>query len=254
MYAKIFESIYEGSLVEDWKALIVFQQLVVLCDSEGIIDMTPTAISRRTNIPLEIIKHGLKFLQHPDNSSRTPDENGRRIILLDDHRDWGWFIVNHKKYRDLTDYETIKEQNRERQKRYREKRNSNVTVTDGNEQSRHTDTDTDTNTDTIKDKHNVEAKAPTVRNKDIETVLNFLNKKTGKNFQLLNPAKKLTSNALKVKDRLKDGYTIQQCKTVIARKCHDWLESDKMKHCLTPETLFRKSNFDKYIGECVVEN
>ena len=149
MYAKIFESIYEGSLVEDWKALIVFQQLIVLCDSEGVIDMTPTAISRRTNIPIDIINHGIEVLQETDSESRTKDEEGRRIILLDEHRAWGWFIVNHKKYRDLTDYETIKEQNRERQRRHREKQKSNVTVTPSNAQSRHTDTDTDTDTKNI---------------------------------------------------------------------------------------------------------
>ena len=146
MYAKISESIYEGSLVEDWKALITFQQMIVLCDSEGILDMTPSAISRRTNIPIDIIEHGISVLEEPDPLSRTPDENGKRIVRLDEHRDWGWFIVNHKKYREITDYETIKEQNRERQRRYRERQKSNVTVTENNGQSRHTDTDTKADT------------------------------------------------------------------------------------------------------------
>jgi len=240
MYAKIFESIYEGSLVEDWKALIVFQQLIVLCDSEGVIDMTPTAISRRTNIPIDIINHGIEVLQETDSESRTKDEEGRRIILLDEHRAWGWFIVNHKKYRDLTDYETIKEQNRERQRRHREKQKSNVTVTPSNAQSRHTDANTDANTNTRINNYSGQA----------GEVLDFLNKKTGKNFLLKNPGGKLTANAQKIIDRLKDGYTAQQCKTVIARKHRDWKDDDDMRKYLTPDTIFRKAKFEKYLGEC----
>ena len=88
MYGKIFKSIYDGTLADHWQALITFQQMIVLCDSEGIIDMTPAAISRRTGIPLEHIDEGIKFLEKPDPHSKTTDEDGRRIVLIDDHRPW----------------------------------------------------------------------------------------------------------------------------------------------------------------------
>jgi hypothetical protein len=151
MYGKIFESIYDGTLVEDWRALITFQQFIVLCDADGILDMTPSAISRRTGIPIEHIKAGIDILENDDPYSRSPTENGRRIVRLDAHRNWGWVIVNHKQYRDLQDAEMVRKQTRERVKRFREKRKNgcNVTVTDGNASNakkRYTDTDTDTNT------------------------------------------------------------------------------------------------------------
>ena len=101
MYGKLFESIYDGTLVEDWKALVTFQQMIILCDQDGILDMTAGAMSRRTGIPLEIIKQGIEILENPDKASRSPKESGKRIIRLNDHRDWGWQIVNHKHYRDL---------------------------------------------------------------------------------------------------------------------------------------------------------
>jgi PHD/YefM family antitoxin component YafN of YafNO toxin-antitoxin module len=127
--------------------------MITLCDADGTLDMTPEAMSRRTGIPLEHIKTGLEILLAPDSNSRTPDENGRRIVLIDEHRNWGWVIVNHKKYRELQDSDTIRAQTRERVRRYREKRKQealcNVTVTDGNAQKRHTDTDTYTNTKDI---------------------------------------------------------------------------------------------------------
>lgn len=114
MYGKIFESIYDGTIAVDWKAMVVFQQLIVLCDSQGVIDMTPCAISRRTNIPLDIIKDGLDFLSQPDEHSRSKAHDGKRIILISDERDWGWQIVNHKYYRDLASREDKREKDRVR--------------------------------------------------------------------------------------------------------------------------------------------
>jgi hypothetical protein len=101
MYGKIFESIYDGSLYGDWKAIAVLQQLIVLADEHGVVDMTPQAISGRSSFPLEIIEDGLKTLSSPDERSRSDKEDGKRIILTDPERGWGWSIVNYKYYRDL---------------------------------------------------------------------------------------------------------------------------------------------------------
>jgi hypothetical protein len=121
MYGKVFASMYDGTLVDSWEALVTFQQMIVLADSGGIVDMTPQALSRRTGIPLEIITEGLRVLARPDLSSRTADMDGKRICLLDDHRDWGWFIVNYAKYRDLADAETRRRRDAERKRLQREK-------------------------------------------------------------------------------------------------------------------------------------
>ena len=112
MFGKVFESMYDGTIVEDWRALITLQQMIVLCDSEGNIDMTPYAISNRTGIPIEHIKAGIEVLENPDPYSRTPDDGGRRIMRLDEHRPWGWYLVNHKKYKDMQNAEDVKEGNR----------------------------------------------------------------------------------------------------------------------------------------------
>ncbi len=121
MYGKIFESMYDGTIAVNWKGLITLQQMIVLCDSDGIIDMTPPALSRRTNIPLEIIEEGIAFLEKPDAYSRSPSEEGRRIVRLDESRIWGWRIVNHKYYRDLASREDKREKATNRQRRHRAK-------------------------------------------------------------------------------------------------------------------------------------
>lgn len=103
MYGKLFQSMYDGTLATrgPWQALVTFQQLIVLCDKRGIIDMTAEAIARRTTIPLEMIEQGLSALQEPDEQSRTPTEEGRRIKLLSPNRTWGWQIINYEYYRQL---------------------------------------------------------------------------------------------------------------------------------------------------------
>jgi len=103
MYAKVFSQIFDGTLctVGPWESLVTFQQLLILADQEGHVDMTATAISRRTTIPIEIIEKGIAALLLPDPESRTPTEEGRRIVPLSEGRAWGWRIVNYKHYRQL---------------------------------------------------------------------------------------------------------------------------------------------------------
>ncbi|MGR3218621.1 MAG: hypothetical protein ACUZ8H_02235, partial [Candidatus Anammoxibacter sp.] len=149
MYGKIFDSIYDGTLAEDWRALITFQQFIVLCDADGMIDMTPQSISRRTGIPIEHIIAGIEVLEKNDKYSRTPDEDGKRIELIDSHRPWGWHIINHEKYKNLRDADMIRAQTRERVRRHREKKRA---VTHGNAKKRHTDKETNTDINTINQK------------------------------------------------------------------------------------------------------
>lgn len=103
MYAKVFSQIYDGTLCTrgPWQALVTFQQMLVLADQDGNVDITAAAIARRTTIPLEIIELGIEELLKPDPESRTPTEEGRRLIPLSEGRSWGWRIVNYKHYRDL---------------------------------------------------------------------------------------------------------------------------------------------------------
>ena len=115
MYAKIFAQMYDGSLCTQgpWEALVTFQQMLVLADQDGNVDMTAEAISRRTTIPLEIIQRGIAELLKPDEKSRTPNEDGRRLVPLSEGRDWGWLVVNYKLYRQLRREEDRREYHRE---------------------------------------------------------------------------------------------------------------------------------------------
>ena len=129
MYGKIFASMYDGTLATrgPWQALVTFQQMIVLAEADGTLDMTAEALSRRTTIPLDIITTGIAALERPDEQSRSDAEDGRRIVRLDPERPWGWRIVNHRHYRAIRTAEERREYMREYQRRKRKLVNHSLT-------------------------------------------------------------------------------------------------------------------------------
>jgi hypothetical protein len=123
MFAKVFFQIFESSISDDYLCRHVFMDLLVLSDEEGVVDKTSKAISRITNVPLEIVERAIEKLSAPDPESRTPDEDGRRLVLIDNSRTWGWRIVNYPKYRAIRDEEARRISNRsyKREQRAKEK-------------------------------------------------------------------------------------------------------------------------------------
>jgi len=119
MFAKIFTQIFDSSIVEQPEVRFTFMDLLVLCDANGVVDMTHEAIARRTNRPIEVVRESIATLEAPDTRSRTPDSDGRRLIRLDAHRDWGWFIVNYERFRMTASEEQRREKTRDRVHRHR---------------------------------------------------------------------------------------------------------------------------------------
>lgn len=118
-FAKVFAQILDSSLAEDYRVRLVFEDMLKLSDAKGVVDMTRESIARRTNVPLKIVSDSIKTLEDPDPTSRTPDYDGRRIVRLDAHRDWGWRIVNFVKYRESATVEMLRMAEAERKKAYR---------------------------------------------------------------------------------------------------------------------------------------
>ena len=113
MYAKVYTQILDGSLAADTAVRHLFMDMLILADIDGVVDMTPEAISARTRTPLDVVTHGLAKLSTPDKRSRTPDEEGRRITLVAPNvRDWGWQIVNYRLYRSMQDDDVRRLQNK----------------------------------------------------------------------------------------------------------------------------------------------
>lgn len=164
MYAKIFSQIFESSIANNYKVRHIFMDLLVLADRTGRVDMTPESIARRINVPLREVKSALSALSAPDDASRADCQEGRRIILIDSHRDWGWQIVNFEAYHKVRDENGRREMNRLYKRRSRERQANQSAacqqmsamsacqhdVSHGQPRSAHVDVDVDV--DTYKDK------------------------------------------------------------------------------------------------------
>ena len=77
----------------------------------------------------------------------------------------------------------------------------------------------------------------------IVSIIDFLNQTIGARYTYKN---KLYNEM--ITSRLKDGYTIDDFKEVIKKKADEWTGTEMEKY-LTPTTLFRPSNFEKYLNQ-----
>lgn len=119
LYSRVFVSILDSSIAENWQVRHVFEDFLKLAD-DGILDMTREAFARKTNMPLDVVNAAIDCLEEPDPNSRDPAEQGRRILRLDAHRNWGWRIVNWDKYAQIKKIEHQRAQNRQRVQRHRD--------------------------------------------------------------------------------------------------------------------------------------
>lgn len=108
--------------------MVVFTNMLAHADAEGWVDIHPRAIAEETGLTIEQVNSAVHELESPDPDSRSPEEEGRRIIRLDEHRAWGWRVVNHGKYRSIRSEEDRREQNRLAQERWRNKNKPSVSI------------------------------------------------------------------------------------------------------------------------------
>lgn len=131
-FVKVYREILDSSIASDYKLRHFFEDMLKLADwRTGIVDMTPDAISRRINLPLNEVLPLLAELEKPDPQSHTPIEDGRRIVRLDEHRTWGWLIVNYQAYRLTRCAEERREYNRIAQAAHRAKKKAEEAARNG---------------------------------------------------------------------------------------------------------------------------
>ena len=79
----------------------------------------------------------------------------------------------------------------------------------------------------------------TVQSKE---VLDYLNEKAGKRY------KAVDRNLKHIKARLREGFTVDDCKCVIDKKCAEWSKNERMNQYLRCETLFG-GKFESYLNQ-----
>ena len=98
-------------------------------------------------------------------------------------------------------------------------------------------TNTNANTNTVSNtKTNIDT---------IKEIIDYLNIKTGSRYQYNNK-----NTVSSINQRLEEGFTLDDFKNVIDKKCDEWLGTEYEKF-LRPSTLFRPSKFEGYVNQKV---
>jgi len=150
-------------------------------------------------------------------------------MIVTDH---GFFtIAGWNEYQNIEGIEKIREQNRLRQKKWYDNQKQlpepnvrpNVSLTQPNA------TDIDKELDIDKEKE------------IYKTIVSYLNEKAGTNYRATTAKTRSAIHA-----RLAEGFTVEDFKTVIDKKCADWIGKEYEKY-LRPETLFG-TKFEGYLN------
>jgi len=99
-YVPLFDSLTKGTLCGRWPDIGLWPIVLSLSDRHGVVDVTPHYLAGVTGLPVTEVTACLARFCEPDPASRSKEQNGARLVLLDEHRDWGWRIVNHAFYRE----------------------------------------------------------------------------------------------------------------------------------------------------------
>ena len=188
-------------------------------------------LASETGLSQEQIKRALKNLTKTGEIKRIAT-NKNTVICVVKYADFQGFGFE---YNEQT---TNKEQTENKQKT-NEKQTSNEQTTTTKE---------------IKNKRNKESKniytsLPEDKNitEIVETVIQMLNvetdKKDGEGF-----SPRAKKNVELISALIRDGYTLNDLKTVIEKKCDSWLTDPVMKSNLRPSVLFG-DKFDEYLHE-----
>lgn len=190
-----------------------------------------TTLASETGLSPEQIKRALKNLTKTGEIKRIAT-NKNTVICVVKYADFQGFGFE---YNEQT---TSKEQAENKQKTNEQQTNNKQTTT----------------TKEIKNKRNKESKniytsLPEDKNITaiVETVIQMLNvetdKKDGEGF-----SPRAKKNVELISALIHEGYTVNDLKTVIEKKCDSWLTDPVMKSNLRPSVLFG-DKFDEYLHE-----
>ena len=99
-YTPLFDSLTKGTLCGRWPDIGLWPIILSLSDRNGHVDVTCSYLAGVTGLPVDEVTACMARFCEPDPISRSKDQSGARLVLLDEHRPWGWRIVNHAHYRE----------------------------------------------------------------------------------------------------------------------------------------------------------
>ena len=217
-----------NSIVLIWVMLLT---MAGRCNSGGMIFLTE-------NIPYtpKMLADELDF---EENTVKLALEALERFNMIVTNS--GYFaIAGWEEYQNIEGMDRIREQNRLAQQRSRARRKLLQEAKEGESCDSHVTVTPCHGTDIEEDKD-------IDKEKEYISIVSYLNEKAGTGFKATTAKTKSAINA-----RLAEGFTLEDFKTVIDKKCAEWIGTDMQKY-LRPETLFG-TKFEGYLNAKQVRN
>jgi DNA-binding transcriptional MerR regulator len=208
-YVKLFGSLLNSSawcLPADTR--LVWIALLLLADPEGRVWGAVPGIARQAGVSVEGARRALDELSSPDSDSRTPDEDGRRILPIDG----GWQIVNARKYREM---QTDGQRKASARSRAHRERKTNVTQRDERDASRPSRIETESETEEHQQKTDERNPAPAgaaPSRSDVLAVFDYWRERLHPSAK---PLKRASKRYSRIRARLDEGFTVDQVKRAI---------------------------------------
>ena len=141
-------------------------------------------------------------------------------------------VVNYSKYQGSDTDDQPTEQPTDNQQSTNNQPTSNQQIT--------------TNKNKKNNKNNKNKKEINIYTSSADEVIDHLNMRTGSSYKHIDSTRKF------IIARLKEGFTVQDCKDVIDKKCVEWMNTD-MEKFIRPSTLFNADKFQNYLNARVVQ-
>lgn len=234
-YIKLFRQIVDWEWYDDFPTFRLFIHLLLKVNhadrdwqnkkiERGSCITSFASLSAETKLSVEQIKRALKNLQKTGEIKKISTNKNTLIIVT--KYDYYQSSIN----------DNNKQKTNEQQANNKQKTNE--------EQTKNKQTTTNKNVKNIKnDKNNNLYCSSDEERQIIKTIIEILNIETDKEFS---PDTKLTRKL--IQDKLNAGYSLEDFKCVIEKKCDAWKSDPIMKPYLKPSVLFG-AKFDEYLNE-----
>jgi predicted phage replisome organizer/uncharacterized phage protein (TIGR02220 family) len=150
------------------------------------------------------------------------------------------FVTNWEKHQNVEGMDKVREQNRLRNAKYRERKRLELMPGDV------THDVSDDVSMTESDGIDIDIEKEKKHNVPHSEIIEYLNQKAGTSFKSTTKATKEHINA-----RFREGFNLEQFKTVIEKKCAEWKDNPSMSQYLRPQTLFG-TKFESYLNQPIV--
>jgi hypothetical protein len=117
-FVKVYGSIRKSSVwVEPPAIFKVWMTLLVEADPKGRVFGTVPGLANSAAVSVRMCRKAIERFEAPDPDSRTPDNEGRRLVPIDG----GWQLLNYEKYRERRTEKQVADAARQQRQRDRER-------------------------------------------------------------------------------------------------------------------------------------